>query len=139
MGGGMMGDSGRSGDMAGMMGGGGPPGSITVQLRNWSITAEQTSTKAGQVTFHAVHSMMDMHGHDEGGYVHELAVARKNADGTYDLLGKAGDILMGQSKDLTLDLAPGNYELQCNVTEEVNGKVVSHYIEGMHAPFTVTS
>ena len=75
----------------------------------------------------------------QGGKTHALTVARKNDDGTYEVLGSVWDIGLGQSKDLTLDLSPGNYELQCNVVEEMGAKTVSHYTQGMHASFTVTA
>jgi uncharacterized cupredoxin-like copper-binding protein len=81
--------------------------------------------------------MHDMHAGDEG-KTHELVVARKNADGTFDVVGEAEDIGMGEHQDLTLQLVAGNYELQCNVVEQVNGKTVSHYAKGMHTAFTVT-
>jgi hypothetical protein len=122
----------------GMMGGGGHAGSITVQLRNWSVRPSQSSTRAGTVTFHAVHSMMDMMS-SEGGNRHALTVARKNGDGSYEVLGSVWEIGVGQSKDLTLDLSPCNYELQCNAVEAFGPKTVSHYTRGMHAPFTVTA
>ena len=131
--GGMMNGSG------GMMGANGPAGSITVQLRDWSVTSSESSTRAGTVTFHAVHPMMDMMSAGQGGKTHALTVARKNDDGTYEVLGSVWDIGLGQSKDLTLDLAPGNYELQCNVVEEIGTTTVSHYKQGMHAAFSVTA
>ncbi len=123
----------------GMMGAAAPAGSITVQLRDWSVRPSQSSTRAGAVTFHAVHPMMDMMSSNQGGKTHALTVARKNDDGSYEVLGSVWDIGLGQSKDLTLDLSPGNYELQCNVVEELGTKTVSHYTQGMHAPFTVTA
>jgi len=133
--------SGRGNIMGGggMMGGGGPPGSITVQLQNWSVSPSRSSARAGTLTFHAVHPMMDMMNGNEGGRTHALTVARKNDDGSYEVLGSVWDIGLGKSKDLTLDLSPGNYELQCNVVEELGTKTVSHYTQGMHVPFTVTA
>jgi hypothetical protein len=113
-----------------------PPGTVVVQLTNWAVEASQSSAQAGRITFRAVHPMSHMHA--EGGRIHDLAVARKNADGSYDVLGQVKDIRMGRSKDLKLTLSPGEYELQCNVVEEVNGKMISHYIEGMRSAFTVS-
>lgn len=126
------------GNMGGMMGGGGPPGSITVRLQNWSVTPSQPSARAGSITFHAVHSMMDMMRRStEGGATHDLQVMQKNADGSFELVGQVQGLRPGEAKDLTLDLAPGDYELSCNVTEELKGKVVAHYVKGMHIPFKV--
>lgn len=44
---------------------------------------------------------------------------------------------MGDTDRLTLDLQRGEYELQCDVVEEVQGNAVSHYLKGMHTTFRV--
>ncbi len=116
-----------------------PAGNITVSLANWSVKPSATSTKAGTVTFRALHAMDHSGGMETAGQIHDLDVARKNADGSFTQVGKVADIKMGQSKDLTLNLSAGEYELQCNVVEPVNGKLTSHYALGMHTAFTVTS
>ncbi|MEO8538132.1 MAG: hypothetical protein ABI577_00210 [bacterium] len=121
---------------SGMMDGA-PNGAILVRLSNWTIDSAKSSTKAGEVTFRAVHDMHDMHT-DDAGKTHELVVARKNKDGTFDVVGEAEDIGVGEHKDLTVKLEKGEYELQCNVVEQINGKAVSHYQNGMHIKFTVT-
>jgi uncharacterized cupredoxin-like copper-binding protein len=115
-----------------------PAGTIAVQLTNWAVQPSQSSAKAGEVTFRAMHNEMHMHGGGSAGQVHELAVARKRADGSFELIGTTGNLGVGETKDLTLNLEPGDYELQCNVTEEAGGKVVSHYKEGMHTRFNVS-
>lgn len=115
-----------------------PRGAIVVQLVNWGVETSAKSAPAGSITFHAVHDMGHMHGTNEGGNVHDLQVARKNADGSYELVGQVQGLRMGDAKDLTLDLTPGDYELQCNVVEEIGGKMVGHYAKGMHTPFKVT-
>ncbi len=125
------------GSNGGMMGGGGPPGAVTVELVDWAVIPSQSSARPGPVTFHAVHPMMDMMRRSEGGATHDLQVMRKTADGSYELVGQVQGLRLGESKDLTLDLAPGEYELSCNVTEELGGKVVAHYVKGMHAAFSV--
>ena len=131
-GGGMNGVGGNSGMMDGA-----PNGAILVRLSNWTMDPTKTSIKAGEVTFRAVHDMHAMHNNGEG-KTHELVVARKNNDGTFELVGRVEDIGVGERKDLTLQLAKGEYELQCNIVEELNGKSVSHYKNGMHTKFTVT-
>ena len=134
---------GGGGHMAGTSGGMGsgaaPAGSINVYLKNWAVVPAQSTARAGEVKFYAVHSMGHMHGANEGGNTHELVVARKNADGTYEIVGRVQDIKMGQAKELSVTLTPGEYELQCSVVEEIGGKVISHYKEGMHTGFTVTA
>lgn len=98
----------------------------------------ETSAPAGAITFRAMHDMMHSHGTGEGGNIHELAVARQRPDGQMDILGRVTDIKMGDYKDLTLTLEPGEYELQCNIVEEVGGKAIGHYVKGMHTTFRVT-
>jgi hypothetical protein len=44
---------------------------------------------------------------------------------------------MGDSDKVTLDVTPGEYELQCDVVEEVDGQMVSHYVKGMHTTLRV--
>jgi uncharacterized cupredoxin-like copper-binding protein len=114
-------------------------GIIEVALTNWAISPSQDSVEAGTVRFLAVHEEGGHgHGADEGGEIHELAVARMTADGKFEILGAATEIRVGEEKDLTLELEPGEYELQCNVAELVNGEVISHYERGMRASFHVT-
>lgn len=129
--GGMMGGSG------GMMTGAQPAGSIKVDLVNWAVEPAQSEAKAGSVTFWAVHDMGHQHMSDEGGITHDLQVMKKNADGSFQLVGQVQGLTMGQAKALTLDLTPGDYELSCNVVEQINGKTISHYQKGMHTPFKV--
>jgi hypothetical protein len=116
----------------------GPAGSIKVVLVNWEVQPATTSTEAGTVTFHVVHDMQHAHTTNEGGNVHDMQVARKNADGTFEVVGQVQGLKMGDEKDLTLNLAPGEYELQCNAIEKLNGQVIGHYAKGMHTPFRVT-
>jgi uncharacterized cupredoxin-like copper-binding protein len=131
--------AGASGGMAGMdMGGGSTTGTINVSLDNWTVKASKTSAKAGLVTFHVMYDMANMGSMADGGNVHDMQVARKNADGTFEVIGEVKGLGMGASKNLTLNLAAGDYELQCNHTEQVRGQLVSHYQKGMHTPFTVS-
>lgn len=111
---------------------------IEVKLRNWAVEPAVASAPSGKVTFRAVHEKEE-HGHgDGGGLVHELAVSKKNADGSADLIATTGELGVGEQKDLTLTLEPGEYELQCNLVETVGGKAVGHYPQGMHTAFKVT-
>lgn len=124
----------------GMMAPAAKPGVIDVHLSNWSVDPATASAKAGSVTFRAIHDMGHMHGGNEGGFIHDLAVARKNADGSMEVLGQVKNLAMGEWKELTLDLPPGDYELQCNAVEDLGGgKIVAHYVKGMHTAFTVTA
>jgi hypothetical protein len=55
-----------------------------------------------------------------------------------DQLGEIEDIESGDSQTLTLDLDAGDYVLFCNIVEEEDGEVESHFAEGMYATFTAT-
>lgn len=115
-----------------------PEGSIRVGLVNWAVEPAATSAKAGEVTFWAVHDMAHGHSNDEGGVTHDLQVMRKKADGSMEMAGQVTGLKMGDAKALTLNLAAGDYELSCNVVEELKGKVIPHYAKGMKTPFKVT-
>src|SRR5512144_1683043 len=114
MGHGGMGNMGNMGAMNS-----GPEGSIRVDLLNWAVEPATSSTKAGEVTFWAVHDMAHMHSSSEGGVTHDLQVMKKNTDGTLDLVGQVQGLRMGEAKALTLTLAVGEYELSCNVVEMI--------------------
>jgi uncharacterized cupredoxin-like copper-binding protein len=127
------------GGMAGMdMGGGLTSSTVNVSLDNWTVKASRASAKAGLVTFHVMYDMANMGSMADGGNVHDMEVARKNPDGTFEVVGEVKGLGMGASKTVTLNLAAGDYELQCNHTEQVRGQLVSHYQKGMHTPFTVS-
>lgn len=129
---------GMGGEMTDMMSGRPPEGAIRVSLVNWAVEPTQTSAKAGEVTFWAVHDMQHAHGGDEGGNTHDLQVMRKTTDGSFELVGEVKGLKMGDAKALTLDLAPGEYELACTVVEVVGDQAIGHYAKGMRTPFTVT-
>lgn len=121
-----------------MMGGSAPAGSIQVDLLNWAVQPAASSANAGEVTFYAVHDMAHAHMTDEGGVTHDLQVMRKKPDGSLEMIGQVQGLKMGEAKALTLNLAAGDYELSCNVVEQINGKVIAHYAKGMHTEFKVT-
>lgn len=127
------------GRMDGMMGNGSPAGAIRVGLVNWAVEPAQSSARAGEITFWAVHDMEHRHGAGEGGDVHDLQVLRKAVDGSVELVGQVQGLKMGDAKALTLTLDPGEYELACTVVEVVNGEAIGHYSKGMRTPFTVTA
>jgi len=115
---------------------------VRVELSNWKVEPTRDSISAGAVTFTAVHLE---EGHGDGGHgggtepgeIHDLAVLRKNADGSFELVGRTPDIKTGGQATLNLDLAAGDYELVCDLVEEFDGKVISHSNEGMRTGFRV--
>ena len=122
----------------GMMNTNAPDGSIKVNLLNWAVEPAQAQAKAGKVTFWAVHAMGQQHMNADGGVTHDLQVMKKNADGSFEMAGQVQGLRMGEAKALTLTLTPGDYELSCNVVEEIGGKAIGHYQKGMRTAFTVT-
>jgi Cu+-exporting ATPase len=112
---------------------------VRVELSNWKVAPSRSSLSAGEVTFTAVHlAEGHSHGGNDPGQVHDLVVLRHNADGTVDAVARTAGIPTGGEATLTVELQPGQYELICDLVEELDGKVVSHFNEGMHASFTVT-
>lgn len=116
----------------------GPEGSIRVGLVNWAVEPAQASARAGTVTFWAVHDAAHTHSNDEGGATHDLQVMRRKADGGLEMAGQVTGLKMGEAKALTLTLVAGDYELSCNVVEELKSGIIPHYVKGMKTPFKVT-
>ncbi|MCL4241700.1 MAG: heavy metal translocating P-type ATPase [Dehalococcoidia bacterium] len=116
------------------------PRDIRVELTNWSVDASRSEISTGRVTFVAVHPADDQahgDGHDEPGQVHDLAVLKKLADGSYELVGKTPEIQVGGSYRLELDLEPGDYQLVCDVVEDIDGTIYAHRPQGMATDFRV--
>jgi uncharacterized cupredoxin-like copper-binding protein len=123
-------------------GGGGEP--VNVVLGEFVVEPEPTSASAGEVTFTA---------DNQGGETHELVVVQAasadelpvDEDGAFDeesfgednVLGEVEDVESGTQQELTLDMESGTYVLLCNVTEEEDGEIESHFSEGMHTTFNV--
>lgn len=126
-------------------GGGGDEGggsTVSVKLTEYSITAEKSSAKAGEVTFEL---------QNIGGFVHEFVVIKTdlpitelptaddgsvNEEGTgIQVVDEVEDIPTGEKETLKVNLEAGKYVLVCNVVEESQG---SHYKHGMRTAFTVT-
>ena len=117
-------------------GGGAPaPGTINVSLTSYKIAPSSTTAPAGSVTFHVKNDATDQ--------THEFVVVQSDkpsdqlpldSEGNVDEdqingLGEVEDVAIGESKDLTLNLAAGHYVLMCNLP--------GHYQQGMHLDFTV--
>ncbi len=109
---------------------------VAVKLTDSGIGLDRSSVNSGKVTFSITNA---------GTVVHEFAVLKTDLaadklpanpdpakvgkvqeDGN---VGEVEDIALKATKDLSLDLKPGQYVLICNV--------VGHYGMGMHVAFTV--
>ncbi len=108
---------------------------ITGTVDEWSVTVDATSAKAGEVEFSIK---------NEGTIGHEFLVVKTDIpDGEIPLVGdrfeepsegldvidEIGEFPAGETKELTLTLESGNYQLVCNLA--------GHYEAGMHTMFTV--
>lgn len=114
----------------------GGPGGVTANLTDTSIQLSAATAKAGDVTFHIKNT--------SAAETHEFVVIQTDlaadqfipgADDRIDeakltSMGEKGDIVVGQSVDLTLKLPAGHYLFICNLPK--------HYQAGMHTAFTVT-
>ncbi len=117
-----------------------PDGALKVELTNWTVRADRQSVSAGETTLMVVHPAEDGHGaHGDGepGSVHNLVVLRHGADGDYEMVGRTENIPTGGSATLNLDLEAGEYELLCDVVDEVDGGYLSHTQEGMRTTLHV--
>jgi uncharacterized cupredoxin-like copper-binding protein len=111
---------------------------VPVLLSDYKLTTPRATAPAGYVTFRV---------ENEGPSTHEFIVTRSKVsadalplskDGlTVDedskalhAAGELGEIRLGDTRDLTLKLAPGRYALFCNLE--------GHYRGGMYALIEVT-
>ena len=122
--------------------------SVSVGLQEFAIVPSVASVPAGTVKFVAKNS-----GPDD---IHEMVVLRTDLDpaalpvdkdGKADeegdgitSIGETGDVAVGETKEVSFDLAPGKYVLICNIVQtEPDGSIEAHYKVGMRTAFTVTA
>jgi uncharacterized cupredoxin-like copper-binding protein len=116
---------------------------VTVQLYEFGVKPKPKFVAAGKVTFTAKNI---------GTMKHEMVLVRTSAgatlptapDGSVDVaaipasdqLGMVGALKPKRSGKLTVTLAPGDYELFCNLTtKDSQGITYVHYKQGMHQAF----
>jgi len=116
------------------------PQKIDAALTTYKIVLSKNSASAGDIVFHVHNDATDLK--------HEFVIFKTdlpedqlpvNDEGAVDEEG-AGvthidevEVEAGQSADLAVNLAPGNYVLICNIND--NNEM--HYGHGMHVTFTV--
>ncbi len=118
---------------------------VTVGLREWAVTPDPITFKAGKVVIKAANS---------GGETHEMIVTKtasadalpKNPIGAVDeaqiaAADKAGEIpemSPNHSSTKTFNLSAGTYVVYCNIQQnQPDGSVLSHFKLGMHNVITV--
>jgi len=136
-------DEGEEGGATGATGGG---TTVDVTLQEFAVIPSASSVPAGSITFEAT---------NEGpNDPHELVVFATDLapdalptreDGGVDeegegvtLIGEIEEFEPGSAESGTFTLEAGNYVLICNLVEEEEGALESHYQEGMRVAFTVT-
>jgi uncharacterized cupredoxin-like copper-binding protein len=123
-------------------GGGGGSNKVGATTKDFSITLDKTSGKAGEVTFSVK---------NEGPSVHEFVVFKTDLapdklpltkdENDIDIVDEEGegvthideieDIAVGSTQELKVTLEAGNYVLICNLP--------AHYQQGMHTALSVTA
>lgn len=118
--------------------------SIDVSLFEWGVDPSTSSVSAGDVTFNAT---------NDGGEPHELVIVKDVApgdltvvDGKVDedglpagaFIGEIEEFEAGTSESATFDLEAGTYTIFCNITEEEDGEIESHFENGMVTTIEVT-
>jgi len=106
-----------------------PDATVAATLADYTVTTDKTSVKAGVIRFIATNASDDQQ--------HELAVMRKNPDGTLGMIDEVEAIEPAHGGTLTLDLQPGGYVLACFIAKGESGSPVDHYQQGMHTDFAV--
>ena len=118
---------------------------IEIALQEWAVITSPAQAPAGELTFEVT---------NRGAEVHEFVILKTELgpldlptadDGSVDEEGDASievadeieDIAAGSNEELTVDLEAGSYVLICNIVEEEDGEVESHYQQGMRTSFTV--
>jgi uncharacterized cupredoxin-like copper-binding protein len=110
-------------------------GGVDVTLEDFTISLDEASAPAGEVTFNV---------ENKGPSTHEFVVIQTDlapdalpTDDTGDVseddlapLDEIEDIEDGATPDLTVELEAGDYVLICNIP--------GHYRQGMYAAFTAT-
>ena len=119
---------------------------VAVTLRSFHITLSQSTVQAGTIIFTVTNRADEDH--------HEFLVIRTDrapdalpteANGSYEengpgtqLLDEIDDVPPGVTKQLSINLAKGNYVVICNMVHvEADGSVEVHYQLGMHEAFRV--
>jgi uncharacterized cupredoxin-like copper-binding protein len=118
---------------------------VAITLEEFSVLANPSSAPAGTINFNIENA-----GPDDP---HEFVVFKTDLaadelptvdDGSVDeegegleLLDEVEELEVGDTATLTLDLEAGAYVLICNIVEEEEGELESHYQEGMRNAFTV--
>lgn len=114
------------------------PQSIDVTLQTYKLTMSKQDANSGKIVFHVTNKAVDQK--------HEFVIFKTDLPEDKMPVDENGDVNEddpqvqhidevevepGESKDLAVELQPGNYVMICNVSEN------HHYMQGMHQAFVV--
>ncbi len=112
------------------------PAKINATMTDYQITLSASSARAGEVTFHIQNnSTVNIHEFvivktDIGAGSFQVGSDNIVDESKFEAVDEVEDLGTGKSADLTVTLEAGHYALICNLP--------NHYMQGMHADFTVT-
>jgi hypothetical protein len=115
---------------------------VDVTLREFELITSADTAPAGKIYFRVSNE-----GPEDA---HEFVVIKSDLDPDalpvedgavpeedVDLIDEIEPFAVGSTGSITLDLEPGTYVLICNIAEEHEGELESHYQLGMRTGFTV--
>ncbi|MEX0800685.1 MAG: hypothetical protein WD379_05655 [Dehalococcoidia bacterium] len=121
------------------------PSSVAITLQEWAVVPDADTAAAGDVTFTITN--------DGPADPHEFVVVQTDLapdalptadDGSVDEAGEGVEVIdeveeieVGADAELSVNLAAGSYVLLCNIVEEEEGELESHYQQGMRTGFSV--
>jgi uncharacterized cupredoxin-like copper-binding protein len=117
---------------------------VTVTLQEWAVVPSVVTARSGQITF-AITNQGPNDVHEFVVLKTDLSVHALPTDGDgavneegggMEVIDEIEDILVGQTEQLTVNLAPGNYALICNIYSAEEDE--AHYQMGMRTAFSVT-
>jgi uncharacterized cupredoxin-like copper-binding protein len=115
---------------------------VDVTLQEWQISTSTASVEAGEIYF-----KVNNVGPEDA---HEFVIVRtdlapgelpledgKVPEDEIDLVDEIEPFTPGSSASITVNLKPGNYVFICNIADNEDGELESHYQLGMRTAFTV--
>lgn len=118
---------------------------VAVTLQEFAVIPSPDSVGAGEVTFDATNEGPE-DPHELVVFATDLApdALPTTEEGGVDeegdgvtLIGEIEEFPVGETESATFTLESGSYVLICNLVEEEEGGLESHYQEGMRVAFTV--
>jgi uncharacterized cupredoxin-like copper-binding protein len=123
---------------------GGGATTVTVALQEWAVVPASDSAPAGDITFEVtndgpedIHEFVILKTDLEPGELptDENGAVTEEGEGI-EVIDEIEDIPVGETQELTANLAAGSYVLLCNIWDEEEGE--AHYTMGMRTAFSVT-